>query len=69
MRNRDRWRIRRDGTLLDRQTRTVIGRIWYDPDRHFGWCAKGPTRTHSGATMRRIAAAWAWHEWYTASRS
>lgn len=64
---RARWLIRRDGTLLDRNTRTVIGRVWYDSARDFRWCAESPTSTHFGAAKRRFAAAWAWHEWHIAA--
>ena len=52
--------IRRDGTLVDRESETVIGKVYISPV--VGWVAATPADIFYGGT-RRMAARRAWEGW------
>lgn len=53
------YMIRADGTLLDRASATVLGRVWVQGGT---WIATNPVRQFTAGTRTR-AARLAWEDW------
>lgn len=53
--------IRQDGTLLDRASGDVVGRVWLQVQA--GWYAENQTQRFGPWWARHIAARRAWDDW------
>jgi hypothetical protein len=52
--------IRRDGTLVDRASGAIIGRVWLT---NLGWVAENSGKRFEGYGARHMAARAAWEDW------